>query len=162
MGKHSLEKEKKKINFKKEILAVLIIIILVLGINFILSHKEIQKEQENQEKQEYVEITESKTVEGEKLVFKSTTEKCRIMEYTFENNILKQVKIYEEFEDKESFEQKKKSYETVDNITVLNTNEQNLSIEIEKKDFGSDTGKSYEETYDKYLVQIIGAYEIIK
>lgn len=165
MGKHSLEKEKKKsktkdekkkINFKKEIIAVLIIIILVFGINFILSHKKIQKEQE------YVGITVSKTIEGEKLVFKSTTEKCRIMEYTFENNILKQVKIYHEFEDKESFEQKKKSYETVDNITVLNTNEQNLSIEIEKKDFGSDTGKSYEETYDKYLVQIIGAYEIIK
>lgn len=159
MGKHSLEKEKKKINFKKEIIAVLIIIILVFGINFILSHKKIQKEQKEQE---YVGITASKTIEGEKLVFKSTTEKCRIMEYTFENNILKQVKIYEEFEDKESFEQKKKNYEEIDNITVLNTNEQNLSIEIEKKDFGSDTGKSYEETYDKYLVQIIGAYEIIK
>ena len=49
-----------------------------------------------------------------------------------------------------------------DSIEIINTNEKELSIEIEKKDLGSETGKTYEEIYDKYLVQIIGAYQIIK
>ena len=49
----------------------------------------------------------------------------------------------------------------VNNIEIIDVNEQELSIEIEKKDFGSDTDKSYEELYDKYLVQIIGAYEVL-
>ena len=48
MGKHSIEKPKKKINLKKELLAVIIIIALVFGINFILSHREvIIEKQEN-------------------------------------------------------------------------------------------------------------------
>ena len=70
--------------------------------------------------------------------------------------------MYEQFEEKEEFEQKKSNYSMVDNIEIINTNEEELSIEIEKKDFGSDTGKTYEEIYDKYLVQIIGAYQIIQ
>lgn len=160
MGKHSVEKEKKKINFKKEIIAILVIIALVFGINFILSHRNVQEEQKNIGIKS--EIKNSKTIEGEKLVIKSNSEYNRIVEYTFENNILKTVKMYEQFEEKEEFEQKKNNYEMVDNIEIININEEELSIEIEKKDFGSDTGKSYEEIYDKYLVQIIGAYQIIK
>lgn len=156
MGKHSIEKEKKKINFKKEIIAIIVIIALVFGINFILSHRNVQEEQKN------TSIKTSKTIEGEKLVIKSNSEYNRMVEYTFENNILKTVKMYEQFEKKEEFEQKKNNYSMVDNIEIINTNEEELSIEIEKKDFGSDTGKSYEEIYDKYLVQIIGAYQIIK
>lgn len=156
MGKHSIEKEKKKINFKKEIIAIIVIIALVFGINFILSHRNVQEEQKN------TSIKTSKTIEGEKLVIKSNSEYNRMVEYTFENNILKTVKMYEQFEKKEEFEQKKNNYSMVDNIEIINTNEEELSIEIEKKDFGSDTGKSYEEIYDKYLVQIIGAYQIIQ
>lgn len=160
MGKHSAEKEKKKINLKKEIIAILVIIDLVFGINFILSHRNVQEEQKNIGLKS--EIKTSKTIEGEKLVIRSNSEYNRIVEYTFENNILKTVKMYEQFEEKEEFEQKKNNYSMVDNIEIININEEELSIEIEKKDVGSDTGKSYEEIYDKYLVQIIGAYQIIQ
>ena len=65
-------------------------------------------------------------------------------------------------EKKEEFDQKKNNYEITDSIEIININEKELSIEIEKKDLGSETGKTYEEIYDKYLVQIIGAYQIIK
>lgn len=156
MGKHSVEKEKKKINLKKELVAILIIIVLVLGINFLLSHRNIQKEQKDSS------LKVSKTIENKKLVIKSNSDYNKIIEYTFENNIVKTVKIYEQFEEKEKFEEKIKDYEGIKNIEIIKTNEQELSIEIEKKDFGSDTGKTYEEIYDKYLVQIIGAYEVIK
>lgn len=162
MGKHSIEEEKKKFNLKKELIAILIVIALVFGINFILSHRDDVVEEQEQKPEKVTTIAVSRTIEGQKLVVKSNSEYNRIVEYTFENNVLKTVKMYEQFETKEAYEAKKKNYEIVDNIIVINTNEQELSIEIEKKDFGSDTGKSYEQIYDKYLVQIIGAYQIIK
>lgn len=158
MGKHSEEKEKKKINFKKELLSLLIVIILVFGINLILSNKEIFIEQPK----EFISIKNSKTIEGQTLVIKSNSEYNRIIEYTFENNILKTVKIYEQFEEKEQYDAKKENYEIADDIEIINLNEQEIAIEIEKKDFGTDTGMTYEQIYDKYLVQIIGAYQIIK
>lgn len=164
MGKHSIEKPKKKINLKKELLAVIIIIALVFGINFILSHREVIIEKHEKETLSNAEtsIINSKTIEGQKLVIKSNSDYNKIIEYTFENNVLKTVRVYEQFETKETFEPKKQNYEMIKNIKIINVNEQELSIEIEKNDFGSDTGKTYEEIYDKYLVQIIGAYEIIK
>ena len=158
MGKHSIEKPKKKLKLKKIFTALLVIIVIIFGINFILSHKNIEKQPQNQE----MPIKTSKTIEGKKLVIKSNSEYNKIVEYTFENNVLKTVKVYEQFENNEKFKETKKNYEMVNNIEIINTNEQELSIEIEKKDFGSDTGMSYEQLYDKYLVQIIGAYEIIK
>lgn len=158
MGKRSEEKEKKKINLKKELLSLLIVIILVFGINLILSNKEIFVEQPK----EFISIKNSKTIEGQTLVIKSNSEYNRIIEYTFENNILKTVKIYERFEEKEQYDAKKENYEIADDIEIININEQELAIEIEKKDFGTDTGMTYEQIYDKYLVQIIGAYQIIK
>lgn len=158
MGKHSIEKEKKKINFKREIIAILIIIALVFGINFILSHRNLQKDQTDT----YTEIKNLKTIEGKRLVIKSNSEYNKIIEYIFEKDVLKTVKIYEQFEKREEFDQKKNNYEITDSIEIINTNEKELSIEIEKKDLGSETGKTYEEIYDKYLVQIIGAYQVIK
>lgn len=158
MEKHSIEKEKKKINFKREIIAILIIIALVFGINFILSHRNLQKDQTDA----YTEIKNLKTIEGKRLVIKSNSEYNKIIEYIFEKDVLKTVKIYEQFEKREEFDQKKNNYEITDSIEIININEKELSIEIEKKDLGSETGKTYEEIYDKYLVQIIGAYKIIK
>lgn len=158
MGKHSIEKEKKKINFKREIIAILIIIALVFGINFVLSHRNLQKDQTDA----YTEIKNLKTIEGKRLVIKSNSEYNKIIEYIFEKDVLKTVKIYEQLEKKEEFDQKKNNYEITDSIEIININEKELSIEIEKKDLGSETGKTYEEIYDKYLVQIIGAYQIIK
>lgn len=158
MGKHSIEKEKKKINFKREIIAILIIIALVFGINFILSHRNLQKDQTDA----YTEIKNLKTIEGKRLVIKSNSEYNKIIEYIFEKDVLKTVKIYEQFEKREEFDQKKNNYEITDSIEIININEKELSIEIEKKELGSETGKTYEEIYDKYLVQIIGAYQIIE
>lgn len=159
MGKHSKEKEENKINLKKGLLAILIIIIVVFVIKFALSNINLHIEEQPETKN--TSITTSRTIEGEKLVIKSRSDYNRIVEFSFENNILKTVKMYEQFEDKERFQVKKESYEIVDNVVVININEQELSIEIEKKDFGADVGMSYEQIYDKYLVQIVGAYEAI-
>lgn len=156
MGKHSIEKEKKKINLKKELIAIFIIIILIIGINFLLSHRDIV------EKNNSFESETSKTIEGKKLVIKSNSDYNKVIEYTFENNVVKQVVIYEQFEEKEKFEQTKTTYELIDTVEIIDIDKEKLTIQIEKKDFGSDTGMSYEQIYDKYLVQIIGAYEIIK
>lgn len=158
MGKHSVEKEKKKFNLKKELLSMLIIIVLVLGINLILSHREVFVEQPKED----LSIKNAKTIDGQSLVIKSNSEYNRIVQYTFENNILKTVKIYEQFEEKEKYDTKIENYEIADDIVVINSNENERTIEIEKKDFGTDTGMTYEQIYDKYLVQIIGAYQIIK
>ena len=144
MGKHSI--------------AILIIIALVFGINFILSHRNLQKDQTDA----YTEIKNLKTIEGKRLVIKSNSEYNKIIEYIFEKDVLKTVKIYEQFEKREEFDQKKNNYEITDSIEIININEKELSIEIEKKELGSETGKTYEEIYDKYLVQIIGAYQIIE
>lgn len=156
MGKHSIEKPKRKINLKKEFIAILVIIILIFGINYVLSHRTIVEEQNNDE------VKAAKTITGEKLVMKSNTEYNKIVEFIFENNILKTKKIYEQFELKEQFDEKMSSYEKMDNIEFIKVDEQEKSIEIENKNLGSDEGKSYEEIYDKYLVQIIGAYQIVE
>ena len=159
MGKHSKEKEKNKINIKKWILAILIIIIVVFLIKLVLSninlHIEEQQEIENSS------ITTSKTIEEEILVIKSRSDYNRIVEFSFENNILKTVKMYEQFEDKERFLEKKQNYDIADNILIINMNEQELSIETERKDLGSDIGMSYNQIYNKYLVEMIGIYEIL-
>jgi len=155
VGKHSIEKEKKKINLKKELIAIFIITILIIGINFLLSHRGVI------ENNNAFESETSKTIEGEKLVIKSNSEYNKVIEYTFENNVVRQVVIYEQFEEEEKFEKTKATYDLIDEIEVISVNNEQLSLKIEKKDFGSDTGMSYEQIYDKYLVQIIGAYEII-
>lgn len=153
MGKHS--KEKKKINFKKPIFVIFIIAILFFSINFMLSNINIEKAKETNMK------TTEKIVDNQKLVIKSKTEYNRIIEYAFKNDILSTVKMYEQFENKEEFEIQKKIYEIVDNIVIINVNEQELSIEIERQDLGSDAEMTYEQIYDKYLVQIVGAYEVV-
>ena len=158
MGKHSKKKEKDKINLKNWLLAILIIIIVVFVIKFVLSNINLHIEEQPETKN--TSITNSRTIEGEKLVIKSRSDYNRIVEFSFENNILRTVKMYEQFKDEERFKVKKESYKIVDNVEIININEQDLSIEIEKKDFGTDVGGSYEQIYDKYLVQIVGAYEV--
>ena len=155
MGKHSLEKEKKHIVIPIVILTIITLMVLTFVFKFIKFHKDevIQKVDTS--------ISEDMTIEGEKLIIKSNSEYNRIVEYSFENNILKSVKMYEQFEEKKKFDAKKKTYELVNNVAIISVNEEELSIEIEKKDFGSDTGMSYEQIYDKYLVQIIGAYTVL-
>ena len=153
MAKHSKEKITNKSNNRALIIFAIFIILLLVGIIEVSIIR-------NEKTSRFNSIKDSTTIEDERLVFKSTSEHNRIIECIFKNNILETVKIYQQFENNEDLEKEK--YLNNSNITILNINEEERSIEIQKNDFGSDTGKSYEEIYDKYLVQIIGAYTIIE
>lgn len=155
MAKHSKEKITNKSNNRALIIFAIFIILLLVGIIEVSIIR-------NEKTSRFNSIKDSTTIEGERLVFKSTLEHNRIIECIFKNNILETVKIYQQFENSEDLEKEKEKYLNNSNITILNINEEERSIEIQKNDFGSDTGKSYEEIYDKYLVQIIGAYTIIE
>lgn len=147
MSKHS--KDKKNTKFVVIIMIALIIIIAILGVY--LKNKNTSDFEENV----------MRTVEDEKLVIKCNSAYNRIVEFTFENNILSSVKICEQFENKQEYENRKKNYEETEKVDLINANEEQLSLEIEKKDFGSDTGKSYDYMYDKYINKIIGEYVVI-
>ena len=155
MAKHSKEKITNKSNNRELIIFAIFIILLLVGIIEVSIIR-------NEKTSRFNSIKDSTTIEGERLVFKSTLEHNRIIECRFKNNILETVKIYQQFENSEDLEKEKEKYLNNSNITILNINEEERAIEIQKNDFGSDTGKSYEEIYDKYLVQIIGAYTIIE
>ena len=155
MAKHSKEKITNKSNNRELIIFAIFIILLLVGIIEVSIIR-------NEKTSRFNSIKDSTTIEDERLVFKSTSEHNRIIEYIFKNNILETVKIYQQFENNEDLEKEKEKYLNNSNITILNINEEERSIEIQKNDFGADTGKSYEEIYDKYLVQIIGAYTIIE
>lgn len=155
MAKHSKEKITNKSNNRALIIFAIFIILLLVGIIEVSIIR-------NEKTSRFNSIKDSTTIEGERLVFKSTLEHNRIIECILKNNILETVKIYQQFENSEDLEKEKEKYLNNSNITILNINEEERSIEIQKNDFGSDTGKSYEEIYDKYLVQIIGAYTIIE
>ena len=155
MAKHSKEKITNKSNNRALIIFAIFIILLLVGIIEVSIIR-------NEKTSRFNSIKDSTTIEGERLVFKSRSEHNRIIESIFKNNILETVKIYQQFENNEDLEKETEKYLNNSNITILNINEEERSIEIQKNDFGSDTGKSYEEIYDKYLVQIIGAYTIIE
>lgn len=155
MGKHSMEKKNKEIN-KKSLIIMCIIIILIIVSILVTQNKDMFKIQKNES------VNNWKTVEGEKLVLKSKLDYNRIIEYSFENNILKTIKIYEQYEDDEEYEEKKKTYNLIEDINLLKVDDKNLSIEIENKKLGEDEGLSYEEIYDKYLNQLIDVYIIIE
>lgn len=177
MGKHSKEKIKEKKEKKQEknkkkykiiryiiwgvVIALLVIIAIYVYRNFDEFKNIIPQENSSVDKEYKDSIKNNTTIENETLVIKSLFEYNKIIEYKFEENTLKTVIIYQQFEEQEKFENKKSSYEKQDNIIIKNINESELSIEIEKTEFGTDTELSYEELCDKYLVQIIGAYEKI-
>lgn len=165
MAKHSKEKITNKSNNRELIIFAIFIILLLVGIievSIIRNEKTSRFKIRNEKTSRFNSIKDSTTIEDERLVFKSTLEHNRIIECIFKNNILETVKIYQQFENSEDLEKEKEKYLNNSNITILNINEEERAIEIQKNDFGSDTGKSYEEIYDKYLVQIIGAYTIIE
>lgn len=167
MGKHSkqVKKRKVKLNIRYLVVIIIIAILIVTGV-YIYRNKDSIKNiifKENNKPNNTSKLSDSiinhVSIENECLVIKSLTDYNKIIEYKFENNNLKTVIIYEQFEEKQQYENKKKNYEEQENIVIKEANEQNLSIEIEKRDFGSDKGLTYEQIQDKYLVQIIGAYE---
>lgn len=167
MGKHSkqVKKRKVKLNIRYLLVIIIIAILIATGI-YIYRNKDSIKNiifKENNKLNNTSKLSDSiindVSIENECLVIKSLTDYNKIIEYKFENNNLKTVIIYEQFEEKQQYENKKKNYEEQENIVIKEANEQNLSIEIEKRDFGSDKDLTYEQIQDKYLVQIIGAYE---
>lgn len=161
MGKHSKQHKSRKIKINVKCLVVIVIIaVLIIAGIYIYKNKDYIKNiiiKGNSKINDS--IIHHISIENECLVIKSLTDYNKIIEYKFENNSLKTVIIYEQFEEKEQYENKKKNYENQENIIIKEANEQNLSIEIEKKDFGSDKDLNYEQIQEKYLVQIIGAYE---
>lgn len=162
MAKHRTEKRK-----SKKLPIIIGIIIIIFAVSAIFAYKKIKKEPEqaninnNTNKVEkYATIANDTTIENERLVMKSLFEYNTIIEYKFKDGTLDKFLIYEQFEDKEKLEKKKADYEKQKNIVIKNIDEGNLSIEIEKQEFGSDKNLSYEQIYNKYLVQIIGVYEM--
>lgn len=158
--KHSKVKEKKAKNArisKKWFFLLLLFIILILAMVCMFQNQIRQlffKDNNIFSKDE--EITEQ-----QKLVIKSTMDFNRVITFEFETNILKSINIYEQYEDKEKFLEDKKEIELMKDINIINIDEEELSIEIEKKDLGEDINKSYDEIYDKYLNKLIGMYEIV-
>ena len=157
--KHSKVKEKKAKNARisKVFFLLLLFIILILAMVCMFQNQIRQllfKDNNIFSKDE--EITEQ-----QKLVIKSTMDFNRVITFEFETNILKSINIYEQYEDKEKFLEDKKEIELMKDINIISIDEEELSIEIEKKDLGEDINKSYDEIYDKYLNELIGMYEIV-
>ena len=98
MGKHS--EEKKGINKKWLIIIIAVIILVAVGITATIL---IIKYRPNFDNQNTTSIKDEKTVEQEKLVLRSNLDYNKIIEYIFENNIVKTTKIYEQFEQKETY-----------------------------------------------------------
>ena len=157
--KHSKVKEKKAKNARisKVFFLLLLFIILIIAMVCMFQNQIRQllfKDNNIFSKDE--EITEQ-----QKLVIKSTMDFNRVITFEFETNILKSINIYEQYEDKEKFLEDKKEIELMKDINIISIDEEELSIEIEKKDLGEDINKSYDEIYDKYLNKLIGMYEIV-
>lgn len=153
MGKHS--EGKKKIN-KKVLIIILCVIILAVIAGLLIQNKNWFNAKSN------TSIENIKTIENERLVLKNNSDYNKIIEFDFEDNKVKTIKIYEQFEEKEKYEEKKNTYKIAQDINLIEANDKNLSIEIERKDLGADEGLLYEQVYDKYINQLIDIYTVIK
>lgn len=154
MGKHSVE-EDKKINKRNLLIIVFLIVIIVIGA-LAIRNKYMLKINSNKLSKDL------KTIEGEKLVLKSNSDYNKIIEYIFDKGTLKTVKIYEQFEEEEKYKEKKNTYNLLNDINVIKVDDKELSIEIEKKDFGTDKELSYDELYNKYIDKLIDIYTVVK
>lgn len=173
MGKHSKVKEKKKISTIKVIIFIIFTVAIGIGIYFFLERdnpnqresninhnlEKTDEKLENANNIEYDSISDDTSIENECLVMKSLSDYNKIIEYTFKGNILDKIIIYEEFKAKKEFESKVEIYKQLESMEILEIDEEKMSIEIEKKDKGTDEDLSYQEIYDKYLVHIVGGYE---
>ncbi len=148
---------------KKSVIIILIslaVIVLIGIVLFVLQNK--YHFLSSKTAKDIIKIKEEKTIEGKRLIIKDKFEFNKIVRFDFENNIVSRIQVYEQFGNKSKYEQAKESYNNLSNVNVLQQNDDQMYIFIEKNDFGSDTNLSYKEIYDKYLVQIIDAYELIQ
>lgn len=174
MGKHSKEKENKKNratekvtekenkksrvkekHSKKIVIWIIVIIILgTIGTLVFLNREHIKNKLEDI-------LATNLEQEQQVLTLKSLSEPNKTIKYKFKDDYLNTIEIQEQFEDEKQFEMKKNSYEESSNINIVKINEKDKVITIQKKDLGTDSGLSYNQIYDKYLVQMIGEYEQI-
>ncbi len=155
-----MRKEREKRNSKLKVLLVLAIVLVIIA--GIIVGAIFAKPYVEDGFYELTSIENATTIEGEKLVFKSTMEDKRIVQYTFNNSVVCDIKIHEAFNDETKFEQAKQRYGDESKYKILFTDEANLRLEVRMLDLDVDKGLTYEQVAEKYLVQIIGAYEIIK
>ena len=145
-----------KINLKMLIIiAICIIVIALIGLAvYILKNPNILESNISTEN--------LKTIENEKLVLKSNSDYNKIIEFIFEDNKVKTLRIYEQFEEMQEYEEARDAYNASENFEVIKTDDQKLWIEIERKELGEEKDMSYDQVYDKYLVDFIDLYTLIK
>ena len=158
MGKHSAEKTGMN---KKPFIVIICIVLIILGIYYLIQNFQ-NKNIGNAKTNESTYEVSVKTIPGEKLVLKGKADFSRYVEFVFNDNILSGEKIYEQFKDKLKYEVKKENYESQNAFKLLNSDNTKLILEIEKTDLGDDAGLNYEEIYNKYVVQIVGEYEVVE
>lgn len=145
-----------KINLKMLIIiAICIIVIALIGLAvYILKNPNILESNISTEN--------LKTIENEKLVLKSNSDYNKIIEFIFEDNKVKTLRIYEQFEEMQEYEEARDAYNASENFEVIKTDDPKLWIEIERKELGEEKDMSYDQVYDKYLVEFIDLYTLIK
>ena len=137
------------------IIAICIIVIALIGLAvYILKNPNILESNISTEN--------LKTIENEKLVLKSNSDYNKIIEFIFEDNNVKTLRIYEQFEEMQEYEEARDAYNASENFEVIKTDDQKLWIEIERKELGEEKDMSYDQVYDKYLVEFIDLYTLIK
>ncbi len=157
MPKHLKNKEK-RINIKKIIFLIVILLFLILGLwkNRITIKRAFSKINDE------VKIEDETTVENERLVLKSKYEKNkeRKIIYTFKENVLNEINIIEKYTSREEYDKEKEGYSKNKNIELIKNNDEKMMIYYKKSKLKDDEGLSYEQIYKKYM-GIIGAYEVL-
>lgn len=150
----SIEKNKKKTAIWI-IISSIIIILAIAGTLLFLNYGHIKNNNED--------MTTTGEMQNQKVLeLKSLSEPNKTIKYKFEEDLLKTVETKEQFEDEQQFEMKRRNYEENLNINIVKIDEKNKILITQKKDLGTDNNLSYEQIYDKYLIQMIGRYEQIQ
>ncbi len=161
MPKHLKNKEK-RINIKKIIFLIVILLFFILGLwkNRITIKERIK--QDFSKTNEEVKIEDETTKENERLVLKSKYEKNKEREiiYTFKDNVLNEINIIEKYTSREDYDKEKEGYSKNKNIELIKNDDEKMMIYYKKSKLKDDEGLSYEQIYKKYM-GIIGAYEVL-
>ena len=150
----NIKKKKYKINKKRffSVISFTIILITCISLFTYVNGRIFGKKQ----------LTHEKTIKSERLVLKSTKDYNKIVVYTFTDNRVSGVKIYEQFRKDGEYVDAIEKYKQNGNITIIKSDDKDKSIEIEKSYFGTDANLTYDEVYNKYLVKISKAYKVVK
>ncbi len=157
MPKHLKNKEK-RINIKKIIFLIVILLFLILG----LWKNRITIKQAFSKINDEVKIEDETTVENERLVLKSKYEKNKEREiiYIFKENVLNEINIIEKYTSREDYDKEKDGYSKNKNVELIKNDDEKMMIYYKKSKLKDDEGLSYEQIYKKYM-GIIGAYEVL-